>query len=453
MEVQMSLKASLANLRRLYGIDAECAAILRRNHEFLLWEFTQALDLFYRTAPTILGISSYINDPASVTFAREKYLRHWEIMMQAQFADDYADSVASIYRLRNDFGINLQLSMGGRSFILARVLEAIALRLPRKPWDFSSRQRRAKLQLAYLRITMLDLLVTMDGYLEAGQDERTRTLSHLAKSFEHAVGNIVAGVTAAAGDLRSTADVLTLSAEETNKQSMAVAIASRDSEAHVQAVAYATNHLSHAIGEVSARVHESNQVARDAADKADETQDAVDSLSEAAERIGGSVVLISNIAAQTNMLALNATIEAARAGEAGRGFAIVAQEVKNLALATSRATSEIDAQVAGIQAATQHVASFIASIAKTTQQVSSIAIAAETAVAEQEAATREIARRAEQASLGTHETTANIVGVTDAAGNASAAAKQVLDLATRLTHQSDILAKQVRDFLTMVQAA
>ncbi len=89
---------------------------------FLSREFTAALDLFYRTAPAILGISAYINDPASVTFAREKYLRHWETMMQARFADDYSDSVASIYRLRNDFGINLQLSMGGRSFILARVL-------------------------------------------------------------------------------------------------------------------------------------------------------------------------------------------------------------------------------------------------------------------------------------------------------------------------------------------
>jgi hypothetical protein len=137
MEVRTSLKASLADLRRFYGIDAECAAILRRNHDFLLREFTQALDLFYRTAPTILGISSYINDPASVTFAREKYLRHWKIMMQARFADDCADSVANIYRLRNDFGINLPLSMGGRSFILARLLEAIALRLPCKLWDFS----------------------------------------------------------------------------------------------------------------------------------------------------------------------------------------------------------------------------------------------------------------------------------------------------------------------------
>ena len=412
----MSLKASLADLRRFYGIDAECAAILRRNHDFLLREFTQALDLFYRTAPTILGISSYINDPASVTFAREKYLRHWEIH----------DAGAIRRRLRGFGRKHLSPAQRFRKSIFSSRWAAAAsfwrafskpslCVYPASPGTSLSRQRRAKLQLAYLRITMLDLLITMDGYLEAGQDERTRTLSHLAKSFEHAVGNIVAGVTAAAGDLRSTADVLTLSAEETNKQSMAVAIASRESEAHVQAVAYATSHLSHAIGEVSARVHESNQVARDAADKADETQDAVDSLSEAAERIGGSVVLISNIAAQTNMLALNATIEAARAGEAGRGFAIVAQEVKNLALATSRATSEIDAQVAGIQAATQHVASFIASIAKTTQQVSSIAIAAETAVAEQEAATREIARRAEQASLGTHETTANIVGVTDAA--------------------------------------
>ena len=449
----MTSKTTLAELRRFYGIDDECAAIVRQNHDFLRREFTAAVDDFYRLAPTNLGGPSYFSDPASVAVAHKKYLAHWEIMTQAQFGEDYEASLAGIYQLRNDFGIDFRLSAGGRSFVLARVLEAILLRLPRRPWELFSMRRRAKLQLAYFRITMLDLIATMHGYLEAGQDERLRTLNHLAKSFEHAVGNIVSGVAAAASDLRATADSLTLSADETNKQSMAVALASREAEANVQAVAHATHHLSQAIGEVSARVHESNQVAGRAAGKADETQDAVNSLSDAAERIGGSVVLISNIAAQTNMLALNATIEAARAGEAGRGFAIVAQEVKNLALATSRATSEIDAQVAGIQAATQHVASFIATIAKTTQQVSAIAIAAETAVAEQEIATREIARRAEQASSGTHEMTGNIIGVTEAASSSSTATKQVLDLATLLTRQSEILSKQVRDFLTMVRAA
>ena len=197
----------------------------------------------------------------------------------------------------------------------------------------------------------------------------------------------------------------------------------------------------------------SNQIAGRAAGEADRTQAAVRSLTEAADRIGGIVDLISNIAGQTNMLALNATIEAARAGEAGRGFAIVAQEVKGLAHATSKATSEIGAYVDGIQAATQHVASFITSVAKSTQQVSAIAIAAETAVAEQDAATQEIARRVQEAARGTNEVTSNIVGVTEAAGNSSAAAKELLKSATDLTRQSEVLSKQVEDFLRTVRAA
>jgi len=289
----------------------------------------------------------------------------------------------------------------------------------------------------------------IDGYVETKHDERVNTLSHLAKSFETAVGGVASGVAAAAEHLRKTADALTHSAESTNLQSMAAAIASKEADSNVHAVAKAT----HAVGEIIARVHESNQIAGRAAGEADRTQAAVRSLAEAAERIGGIIDLISNIAGQTNMLALNATIEAARAGEAGRGFAIVAQEVKSLAYATAKATSEIGAQVAGIQEATQHVASFIATIASTTQQVSAIAIATETAVAEQDAMTREIARRVQEASRGTQEVTGNIVGVTKAAGDSSFAAKEVLKSATGLTRQSEFLSKQMQDFLGMVRVA
>jgi len=94
------------------------------------------------------------------------------------------------------------------------------------------------------------------------------------------------------------------------------------------------------------------------------------SLSRAAQRIGDVVKLITAIANQTNLLALNATIEAARAGEAGRGFAIVASEVKSLSNQTAKATEEIGAQIAGMQIATQDNVETIKQISKTIGDVS-----------------------------------------------------------------------------------
>ena len=137
----------------------------------------------------------------------------------------------------------------------------------------------------------------------------------------------------------------------------------------------------------------------------------VNALSQAASRIGDVVELINTIAGQTNLLALNATIEAARAGEAGRGFAVVASEVKALAEQTAKATGEIGAQVAGIQAATQESVSAIQEIGGTIERLSEVAAAIAAAVEEQGAATQEISRNVQQASVGTQEVSSNITDV------------------------------------------
>lgn len=449
----MAPKINLADLRQFFQIDEDTIAVIAANKGFLLQEFVAAIDAFYAHFRQFAGPSSPYQSDENIAHSREHNIRHWRIAMQGRFDAEYERSVEGLHQMRGRLSFDPRWAVAGYSFVNSRVAEGIALRLPARWFEFSARVRRARLQHAYLRVAMLDMAYVVDVYMDATLGERQRTLTHLAQSFEMAVGGITQGVAAAAERLRGTAYALTHSAESTNLQSMAAATASKEAAANVQAVATATERLSQAMGEISAQLHESNQIAGRAAGEADRTQSAVHSLTEAAERIGGIIDLISNIAGQTNMLALNATIEAARAGEAGRGFAIVAQEVKGLAHATSKATSEIGAHVAGIQAATQHVASFITTVARSTQQVSAIAITAETAVAEQDVVTQEIAQRVHEASRGTHEVTSNIVGVTEAAGNSSAAAKELLKSATDLTGQSEVLSKQVRDFLRTVRDA
>jgi methyl-accepting chemotaxis protein len=192
-------------------------------------------------------------------------------------------------------------------------------------------------------------------------------------------------------------------------------------------------------------------VARSAVEEVSRTGQTVEGLAQAAEKIGGIVQLINEIASQTNLLALNATIEAARAGDAGKGFAVVASEVKNLATQTAKATEEISSQIGSMQTVTQDAVGAMQKIRSTIDRVNEIASAIASAVEEQSAATKEISGNAQQASQGTDEVTRNITGVSQAAADAGHAASQVLSASSDLSRQSETLRNQVDGFIRRIR--
>jgi methyl-accepting chemotaxis protein len=179
----------------------------------------------------------------------------------------------------------------------------------------------------------------------------------------------------------------------------------------------------------------------------------VSSLSASVDEIGEVSNLIRGIAAQTNLLALNATIEAARAGDAGRGFAIVAQEVKGLAAKTGKATEEITRQIQSIEQTTASSVQTMKTIAATIAQLDDLANDVSVAVRQQDTVTREIARNAGAAAKGTRDVSANIGGVSAAAVKTGQVANTVLSAAGDLAEQSHRLRQEVERFLTQVRVA
>ncbi|WMT76810.1 methyl-accepting chemotaxis protein [Bradyrhizobium sp. Ash2021] len=283
--------------------------------------------------------------------------------------------------------------------------------------------------------------------------ERRTAMENIAGDFERSVNGIVRSVSTAAAGMQTTAQSMTATASDASARAATVGAASESSSNNVGTVAAAAEELSSSVTEISRQVARSSEIASKAVGDAERTNATVGALSTGAEKIGEVVKLIHSIAAQTNLLALNATIEAARAGESGRGFAVVASEVKALANQTAKATEEISAQVAAMQASTSEAVASIGGITETIAQMSEITVSISTAIDQQGDATREIARNIQSVAAGSSEISAHIGGVTSAASATGKAATEVLSNARELDNQSGKLRNAVDEFLVKVRAA
>jgi methyl-accepting chemotaxis protein len=288
---------------------------------------------------------------------------------------------------------------------------------------------------------------------EAQKQARHAAIETHIGDFDHAVRRSLEVLASASTEMSATAQSMSATAEETSRQAIAVAASSDQASANVQTVATASEEMSATISEISRQVEQSTEIAQKAVEEAQRTGETMTDLADAAQKIGVVVELIQDIASQTNLLALNATIEAARAGEAGKGFAVVAAEVKSLANQTGKATEDISAQIAAIQSAAERAVGAIKGIDTTIGRISEISTGIASAMEEQGAATREIARNTQEAAKGTHEVSKNIGGVNKAAADTGAAAQQVSDSSAALGQQAETLRADVESFLDKIRAA
>jgi methyl-accepting chemotaxis protein len=288
----------------------------------------------------------------------------------------------------------------------------------------------------------------------ARAEERKREeMNELADGFERTVGGIVASLADLVRDVRRSADDVADASSQAARSTESVANVSDQASANVQAVSAASEQLVASISEISARTTQAAEMARSASAEAGRGAERMNQLAETSQRIGDVIALIEDIAEQTNLLALNATIEAARAGEAGKGFAVVASEVKSLAGQTAKATDEIRQQITAMQSVSGEAVELIHSVGTAVKSLDEVNASVASAIEEQTATTEEIARHTQEAAGGSSEVTHGIADVAQATERTGSGASTVLERCDRLQQVTTELEDQMRRFVDGVRTA
>lgn len=282
-------------------------------------------------------------------------------------------------------------------------------------------------------------------------EERQSTMQAMADRFEASVGEILRSVSVKAGEMRSAAGSMAEAALKTSSQAKTIEANSESTAVSIAAMNRSTQELVSSIEEISRRTVESAQLSNTAVEVANYSGSQINNLTKKANQIGDIVNVISTIAAQTNLLALNATIEAARAGVSGKGFSVVASEVKILAERTAQATKDIGERIHEVQIATKDSFDSIEEVAEIIRRLSHSANDIATFVKNQDLVTQTIAQNISDASSRTAKTASGIIEISKESFLTGAIASQMRESAEILDSQCEQLNAKTSQFLSSVR--
>ncbi|MCT4656426.1 MAG: methyl-accepting chemotaxis protein [Cohaesibacter sp.] len=288
---------------------------------------------------------------------------------------------------------------------------------------------------------------------EQNESNRKAELGNLASTLDERVAAALQAIMKSANSLNQTAGNMTQAADSSSLRVDQLSSVSGQATSNTESVATATEELNASIHGISQQMDQARSIAEQGRSQAIRSRETMKELVERSTTINGIIELINAIAEQTNLLALNATIEAARAGDAGKGFAIVASEVKELASQTANATEQISEQISALQDASQAAEGDIEGVADIIGRIHEISSDISSSVSEQSGATQEIASRLKETASGTREVEDGLSEMLTTAQTTQTAAKQVNDAAKDLTNYAHELENRVSEVSQTIRAA
>ncbi len=354
----------------------------------------------------------YIDEPAVAQIDSERrgalvaaQLAHWEIAFTANLCDEYLESTRRTTLAIMGARLPTYRLMTVANFCLQRFVVIIAAK------HRIVRGRRERFINALTKMVIFDTDIAIFDYLACQQElerQRKREIEEAIMDFEDSVAP------AAEAFLEASSMLSTIAAVLDNEAGVAIEKIGYANEVsglivkRIEKGAEVVKEVLTSMSEIGRQGVSTQNVAAEAVERNRTTSQ---TIADAVGKIGSIVGTISKIAAQTNLLALNARIEATRAGALGNGFAVIATEVKALAVQTSTATTEIAAQINAVEQATMLSVEDGELTCRTIGEIAAVGHAINAAVQEQEDATRRINRNISDAARFAQAVTTSIASM------------------------------------------